>query len=228
MSLQMKDDPSGEEEGNKLSLKLLVLGDSKIGKTSILERYVNKTFKDNYLVTIVMDIRIKRLQINNNNLNIHITDTAGQERFRSISKMQYNRTHGILIGFALNDRKTFESITYWVEQIYTNRGNNSEIGLVLFGNKCDDKENIEVTDEEINDIKTKYKLQYFSTSAKENIDVQNLFEYLIKETLAKKGLLKNFGIKDNTPFDEIIINEREKENIRHKKPAPKKKKKSFC
>jgi len=228
MSIQMKDEPSEEDEGNKLSLKLLVLGDSKIGKTSILERYVNKTFKDNYLVTIGMDIRIKRLQINNTNVNIHITDTAGQERFRSISKMQYNRTHGILIGFALNDRKTFESVTYWVEQIYTNRGNNSEIGLVLFGNKCDDKDNIEVTEEEINDIKTKYKLQYFSTSAKDNINVQSLFEYLIKETLSKKGLFKNLGIKDNTPFDKIIINEREKENTKPKKLAPKKKKKTFC
>ena len=228
MSFQMKDDSSGEDEGNKLSIKLLILGDSKIGKTSILERYVNQIFKDNYLVTIGMDIRIKRLQINNKNLNVHITDTAGQERFRSISKMQYNRTHGILIGFALNDRKTFESITYWVEQIYANRGNNSEIGLVLFGNKCDDKDNIEVTEQEINDIKTKYKLVYFETSAKENINVQNLFEYIIKETLIKKGLLKNFGIKDGTPFDEIIINEREKEDIKPKKPAPKKIKKTFC
>ena len=225
----MKDESSGEDEGNKLSLKFLVLGDSKIGKTSILERYVNKTFKDNYLVTIGMDIRIKRLKINNNNINIHITDTAGQERFRSISRMQYNRTNGILIGFALNDRKTFESISYWVEQIFTNRGNSSEIGLVLFGNKCDDKDNIEVTKEEINDIQTKYKLQYFETSAKENINVQNLFDYLIKETLSKKGLLKNLGIKDNTPFDEIIINEREKESIKPKKPAPiKKKKTTFC
>ena len=202
MSIQMNDN----SQSQKISLKFLTLGDSKIGKTSILERYVNKTFKDNYLVTIGMDIRIKRLTINDNNIDIHVTDTAGQERFRSISKMSYKRSDGILVGFALNDQKTFESISYWIEQIYENKGKNSDVSVVLFGNKCDDKENIVVKEEEINKIKNKYNLQYFETSAKENINVKELFEHLIRITIVNKGLLKNFGLNENASIDNNITN----------------------
>ena len=224
MSIQMNDN----SQSQKISLKFLTLGDSKIGKTSILERYVNKTFKDNYLVTIGMDIRIKRLTINDNNIDIHVTDTAGQERFRSISKMSYKRSDGILVGFALNDQKTFESISYWIEQIYENKGKNSDVSVVLFGNKCDDKENIVVKKEEINRIKNKYNLQYFETSAKENINVKELFEHLIRITIVNKGLLKNFGLNENASIDEIIITERENQNYKAEKIQKKKKKKTFC
>ena len=215
-------------QSQKISLKFLTLGDSKIGKTSILERYVNKTFKDNYLVTIGMDIRIKRLTINNNNIDIHVTDTAGQERFRSISKMSYKRSDGILVGFALNDEKTFESISYWIEQIYENKGKNSDVSVVLFGNKCDDKEHIVVKEEKINKIKNQYNLQYFETSAKENINVKELFEHLIRITIVNKGLLKNFGPNENASIDEIIITERENQNYKAEKIQKKKKKKTFC
>ena len=227
MSVQIRD---SNNQFDKLSLKFLTLGDSKIGKTSILERYVNKSFKENYLVTIGMDIRIKRLTINNNNIDIHITDTAGQERFRSISKMSYKRSDGILVGFALNDSKTFESISYWIEQIYENKGKNSDVSVVLFGNKCDDKKNIVVKEEEINKIKNKYGLKYFETSAKENINIQELFEYLVKITIINKGLLKNFGLKDNATINDIIISEREKENqsIKPEKNKNKKKQKKCC
>ena len=224
MSIQMNDN----SQSQKISLKFLTLGDSKIGKTSILERYVNKTFKDNYLVTIGMDIRIKRLTINDNNIDIHVTDTAGQERFRSISKMSYKRSDGILVGFALNDEKTFESISYWIEQIYENKGKNSDVSVVLFGNKCDDKENIVVKEEEINKIKNKYNLQYFETSAKENINVKELFEHLIRITIVNKGLLKNFGLKENASIDEIIITERENQHYKAEKIPKKQKKKTFC
>ena len=215
-------------QSQKISLKFLTLGDSKIGKTSILERYVNKTFKDNYLVTIGMDIRIKRLTINDNNIDIHVTDTAGQERFRSISKMSYKRSDGILVGFALNDEKTFESVSYWIDQIYENKGKNSDVSVVLFGNKCDDKEHIVVKEEEINKIKNQYNLQYFETSAKENINVKELFEHLIKITIVNKGLLKNFGLKENASIDEIIITERENQNYKAEKIHKRQKKKKIC
>ena len=224
MSIQMKDNSPGQ----KISIKLLTLGDSKIGKTSILERYVNRVFKENYLVTIGMDIRVKRLVINNTNVDIYITDTAGEERFRSISKMSYKSADGILIGFALNDKKTFESVSYWVEQIYENKSKNPDVGLILFGNKCDDKDNITVKEEDINNIKTQYGFNYFNTSAKENINVQELFEYLIKETIVKKGLLKDIGLNENASFDEIIIKDREVENTKPEKIKKVQKKKKCC
>ena len=166
--------------GTNLSYKFLVLGDQMIGKTSVLERYVNNTFKSNYLTTIGMDKRFKRLEINNTDVDVFITDTAGEERFRSLTKMFYKGADGIFVGFSLVEPKTLESIDYWISQINENTSKDYPISLVLFGNKCDDKDHIQVKQEDIDAIKKKYDLTYFETSAKENINIQNLFEYLIK------------------------------------------------
>ena len=95
-----------------------------------------------------MNIRIKRLSVNNNDVDIKILDTAREERIPSISKMQNKDKDGILIRFALNDRKTFKSISYWIKQFFENKGKNSNVSLVIFGKKFDDKNNIVVKEEE--------------------------------------------------------------------------------
>ena len=212
--------------GSNLSYKFLVLGDQMVGKTSVLERYVNNTFKANYLTTIGMDKRFKRLEINNTDVDVFITDTAGEERFRSLTKMFYKGADGIFVGFSLLDPKTLESIDYWIQQINENCSKEYPISLVLFGNKCDDKENIKVKQEEIDAIKNKYDLTYFETSAKDNINIQNLFEYLIKTTIKKRGNLKNIGLPEDASLDDIKITIKENQKLETKIQRPKKKK--FC
>ena len=126
----------GEQQGRAIQFKFLVLGEGRIGKTCLIERYVNRTFKGNYIATIGMDIRIKRLEINNSDVNISITDTAGQERFRSITKMFYKGADGILVGFDLTEPNTLEQVNYWIQQIEANGSKEYPISLILFGNKC--------------------------------------------------------------------------------------------
>ena len=224
MSIKMKKDSSGET----LSYKFLVLGDSMVGKSSIIGRYINKTFNDNYLCTIGMDKRYKKLKINNKDVDIFITDTAGQERFRALTKMFYKGSDGIFIGFSLTDKKSFESINYWIQQIYENCDNESPLCLVLFGNKCDDKENIVVSSADIDKLKKQYNIPYFETSAKDGINVQSMFEYLTKLTIVKKGNLKNVGLSEKNSIDDIIINEKENQKMEVKKIKHKKKKSKFC
>ena len=166
MALKQKESFSGN-----ITYKFLVLGDQMVGKTSVLERYINRTFKSNYLLTIGMDKRFKRLEINNVDVDIHITDTAGQERFRSLTKMFYKGADGILIGFSLTDSKSLQSINYWINEINENCSKDYPISLVLFGNKCDDKQNFQVSKEEIDKIVNEYKLTYFETSTKDNINI---------------------------------------------------------
>ena len=198
-----------------------------VGKTSILERYVNNNFKPNYITTIGMDKRFKRLEINNKDVDVFFTDTAGEERFRSLTKMFYKDADGIFIGFSLTEEKTLKSINYWVEQIEQNcNKKGKELSLVLFGNKCDDKDNIQVKKEDIDEIKEKYKLAYFETSAKDNINIQNLFEFLIKSTIINKRDLKSIGLPENATLDDIKINIKENQNLEVVKI--KKKKKRFC
>ncbi len=209
-----------------LSYKFLVLGDQMVGKTSILERYINNSFKSNYILTIGMDKRVKRLEINKTDVDISITDTAGQERFRSLTKMFYKGADGILVGFSLTEAKTLESVNYWINEINQNCSKEYPISLVLFGNKCDDKENIEVKQEAIDEIINKYNLTYFETSAKDNINIQNIFEYLTKITIIKRKNLQNIGLSDNASFDDIVIKEKENQKLEVK--ITKQKKKKFC
>ena len=175
-----------------------------------------------------MDKRYKKLKINNKDVDIFITDTAGQERFRALTKMFYKGSDGIFIGFSLTDKKSFESINYWIQQIYENCDNESPLCLVLFGNKCDDKENIVVSSADIDKLKKQYNISYFETSAKDGINVQSMFEYLIKLTIVKKGNLKNIGLSEKNSIDDIIINEKENQKMEVKKIKHKKKKSKFC
>ena len=217
----------GETLGKTIQFKFLVLGEQRIGKTSIIERYVNRCFKGNYIATIGMDIRMKRLEINKNDVNISITDTAGQERFRSLTKMFYKGADGILVGFDLTTPETLEQVNYWIQQIEMNGSKEYPISIVLFGNKCDDKENIKVKEEDIQKMKDKYKLSYFETSAKDGTNIQNIFEQLTKMTLKTRGLLSKIGLPEDIPLENINIIEKENQKIEVVK-QPKKKKKKFC
>ena len=219
-----------DSNGNKISYNFLILGDKMVGKTSILERYVNNSFNPNYITTIGMDKRIKRIEVNNHDITIYVTDTAGQERFRSLSKSFYKQADAILIGFSLTEKTSLNNINYWFEEINNNIGKDAPLGLVLFGNKCDDKINMQVRQEDITPIINKYNLTYFETSAKNNIHIQELFVYLIKATIIKKGHLKRIGLDEKSTFDDIHINIKENQmlEVKKKKVSKKKKKKKFC
>ena len=212
----------GQQKDKAQRIKFLVLGESTIGKSCLIERYINNTFKENYIATIGMDIRQKRLDINNIDVFLTINDTAGQERFRSLTKMVYKNTDGILVGFDLTNPKTLEQVEFWINQIESNKTKDSSISLVLFGNKCDMKEEIQVKEEDIEKIKEKYNLRYYETSAKDGTNVQNIFEYLAKIVLKSRGFLENVNI------DEINVEEKELQKIETKKPNKKNvKKKCF-
>ena len=216
------------EQGKSLQLKILVLGEGRIGKTCLIERYVNRTFKENYIATIGMDIRNKKLEINKRDFNITINDTAGQERFRSLTKMFYKGADGILVGFDLTEPKTLQLVDFWIQEIEINKSKEHPISLVLFGNKCDDKENIKVKQEDIKKMQEKHKLEYFETSAKDGTNVRTIFEHLTKITLKSRGFLTKIGLPEDTPLEEINIIEKEDHKIEVGKKTHKKKKKGFC
>ena len=215
----------GENQEKSLYFKFLLLGEDSIGKSSIIERYINNSFKDSYLATIGMDIRKKRLEINNYDIDIIIYDTAGQERFRSLTKMFYKGSDGILLGFDLTNKKTFDQLGYWINQIEANKSRDFPLSIVLFGNKCDRKEDIEIKEDDIQSMKKKYNIEYFSTSAKDGTNVQNAFEYLVKKTIKDRGLLKTIGLSPDISFDDIIIKVKEVQTLGKKSISKRRKKK---
>lgn len=100
-----------------ITLKYLVVGDSGVGKTSLLVRYCEDSFQADYLSTIGVDFKIKRIEINNCQITLNIWDTAGQERFRNITKSFYKGAHGIILTYSITDPVSFNHIESWIDQI---------------------------------------------------------------------------------------------------------------
>ena len=153
-----------------VALKIIILGASTVGKTSIFLRYFDNEFKHSSLTTMGVDFRTKFFKFENTKIKINYIDTAGQEKFKSISENYLKGTDGVLLVFDLTNKETLELVNYWSEFIKKN--NRDNIGLILFGNKSDLNQNRDVTYEEGKQLGDKLGCKYFEGSAKtgENID----------------------------------------------------------
>ena len=169
----------GEEDSYPI-YKILLLGDSSVGKSCILLRYCDDTFQDVHLATIGLDFRLKTVNLEENKkVKLQIWDTAGQDRFRAITKNYYRGSNGIILIFDVTDRASFEHIKNWIEQIKEEAQEN--IIIYLVGNKIDCKETRVVTTEEGKKIAEEFGLKYFETSAKTKENIDSTFLELVKE-----------------------------------------------
>ena len=158
-------------------VKIGLLGDEKVGKTSICHSFVNLDLPEDYITTIGCEKFEKKELLNNGKeVRLIIWDSGGQERFRSSIISTLRHVEEIIIVFDVTNRKSFDDIENWLE-IIKERFNDPVI--ILFGNKVDvKKEEWKVTEEEINLFCTKKKLKYFGTSAKNNNGIKEGFSYL--------------------------------------------------
>ena len=158
-------------------VKIGLLGDEKVGKTSICHSFVNLDLPEDYITTIGYEKFEKKELLNNGKeVRLIIWDSGGQERFRSSIISTLRHVEEIIIVFDVTNRKSFDDIENWLE-IIKERFNDPVI--ILFGNKVDvKKEEWKVTEEEINLFCKKKKLKYFGTSAKNNNGIKEGFSYL--------------------------------------------------
>lgn len=171
--------------------KILTIGESGVGKTCILRRFVENKFLKNHLATIGIDFKTKNIEVDGTPIKLKIWDTAGQERFRNITNQYYKGADGIILVFDVTEQKSFEKIKEWMSQIRANT-QADQIGLVLLGNKCDiEPRAISPSDgkalgEELG------KVEYYETSALNGSGITKAFEFLAKNILEKKKIdLKN-------------------------------------
>jgi Ras-related protein Rab-18 len=173
--------------------KIIMIGDTSVGKTSLMRRYIEGIYNEKTLSTIGIELFKKEVSIQNKNYVMKIWDTCGQERFRAISKNYYHNADGIMLVFDINFRKSFDNLSGWIGSIYQNTSKDTP--LIIVASKCD-LEHL-VTDQEIEEYSTKNKVKVFKTSSKDNINVEATFLYLGEEII-KKGLIKikNAELKD--------------------------------
>ena len=167
-------------EDYDVKLKIMVLGESMVGKTCLITRYTNDKFGGRYLCTVGIDFQKKKIIKNNKTVLLQIWDTAGQERFRNVTKNYFHTSQGFVLAYDINNKESFDKVQYWVEEMKTNA--DEKIKCVLIGTKCDlDKR--EVSEEEGKELGEKYGYKFLETSAKENINIDETFETLVSEIL---------------------------------------------
>jgi len=160
--------------------KILMLGDSGSGKTSILIRYTNDIFTPTFITTIGIDFKIKIIKIEDKILKLQIWDTAGQERFRSITESYYRGACAIVLLYDVTNRQTFLNIKNWMESISKNVSSKTKV--VLVGNKIDvDKSLITVSTEEGKELSKQYKIPFFECSARKDINIKEIFETIARQ-----------------------------------------------
>jgi len=173
--------------------KLLIIGDSNVGKQPFLSRFIDDSFTATYFPTVGLDVKVKIINFQNKNVKLQIWDTAGEERFRTVTKTYYKGSHGIILMYDVTDQNSFKNIRNWMKQIEANA--DKSVRKVLVGHKCDEPNRV-VTEEEGKKFAEEFNMGFFESSAKSNKNVNEVFYYLVKEIFIEKGIFEDEeGIK---------------------------------
>ena len=154
-------------------LKYIIIGDAAVGKSNLLLRYVHCQFKPEYQLTIGVEFGAKNIEISSKLFRIQIWDTAGQENFRSITRAYYKNSVCALVVYDISSRDSFNNVMSWIEDCKNQSP--KTIFMVLVGNKCDLEDKRQVSYEEGKELADKNQLLFFESSAKDGINVDEIF-----------------------------------------------------
>jgi len=180
-----------------LQYKLLFLGDTSVGKTSLLIRYIDNKFDEESLATLGVDVRYKFVTLENKKIRVDIWDTAGQERFKNITKNYFRGAHGIILVYDITKKATFDVLKTWL--IAAQNSVPPETEMIVVGNKIDLKDKREVDFKFLKEFGLKHKIDFFETSAKTGEGVEEIFTCLINKLFMNKNIGKIPNNDDENP-----------------------------
>ena len=202
---------------NLINYKIIIVGDSGVGKTCILMRAVNNRFTESYQATIGFEFLLMYFQINNIKIKLQIWDTCGQEIYRSLIQGFYRNTTACILTYSKTNRASFENLSTWLKDLKNNTG--LDMPIFLIGNKCDeDNSKIVVSKEEAEEFSKQYNLKYFcEVSAKTGYKINETFDEVAR-TVYKLHYLKG----DKKPkLNKMTLNKKE-DNDEDNKPKKRK------
>ena len=163
-------------------MKFIIIGDSGVGKTCFLMRFADDSFTTSHISTIGIDFKIKPIVIDGKNIKLQIWDTAGQDRFRTITQTYYKGAMGVILAYDCTDENSFNNVRSWMKQLEAHA--TPGVSKVLVGNKSDSP-NKKISPSRGQALADEYHIKFFDASAKNNINVKETFYYLAKEVKDK-------------------------------------------
>ena len=177
-----------------LLFRLVMIGDSGVGKTALLLRFADNTFDHSFISTIGIDFRIKTITLEGKRVKLQVWDTAGQEQFHSVASSYFRNAHGILLVYDVTSAQSFLQMSRWIERV--SRIASPTVKMVLIGNKCDREESIRVIDKSKGEMLAKeLDIPFLETSAKNDYNVDVMFE------LVTMMILETMTTKDQEPVN---------------------------
>mmetsp|Transcript_42640 Transcript_42640/g.49376 ORF Transcript_42640/g.49376 Transcript_42640/m.49376 type:complete len:214 (+) Transcript_42640:70-711(+) len=184
-----------------ICVKTILIGDSGVGKSSLLYRFTDQDWNPHYIATIGVDFKVLTFERNGKVVKLQLWDTAGQERFRTITHTYYRGANGVMLVFDVTNRETFDNISTWLNDVRKYAVDGTPIALI--GNKADClPSQREVAKEEAEMLAEKLQCKYFETSARENSNVDEAFNHIVDTCVSRRSVmpLARDGVKLSLPL----------------------------
>ena len=200
--------------GYDMIFKVVLIGDTSVGKTNMLSKYLSNEFDPDSKATVGVEFGTRNFQIENNKIKVQIWDTAGQERYRSITNAYYKGAKGSLLVYDITNPKTFENVEKWLEQAKKEAG--KDVSVILVGNKCDLEDARKITKEQGEEKAKTLNVPFFETSALSRGNIDEIFMELLN------NIYDRTGGKNEDEDDIEIIKENDKAvSLNNDEPAKK-------
>ena len=159
--------------------KILLIGNSAVGKSSLLLRFSDNVFNESFLPTIGVDFKIRTFELQGKTVKLQIWDTAGQERFKTITSSYYKGAHGIILVYDITDKASFKDLENWLYEVESHADDN--VVQLVVGNKKDLENDRQVSTQEGQEYADSLGFKFLETSAKESVNVDQAFITMTKE-----------------------------------------------
>jgi len=182
-----------------LTLKLLVVGDSSVGKTNFVMRLINNEFSKNYMTTSGIDLKTTDIEIKNKKIHIQLWDTAGQEKYKAITKNLFLKVMGALIIYDITNEASYNNLKSWVKLIKEECGKHMQ--LIILGNKSDLNDQRKISKDEAINYAKEQNIEYIETSSKTGENVKKAVTMICENILENKELNDSSSfVLDNSSF----------------------------
>lgn len=199
---------------NNDKYKIILVGDTGVGKTAIVNRFIDNVFKKDHNCTIGVEFFVKSVNFDNNVMNLLIWDTCGQERYRTITKQYYRNVAGCMVVFDISKKNTFDNLKYWMKDVLDN---GIEINtIILVGNKLDLNNEREVSEKDVEELVSQKNIKYIEVSAKTGANIQLCFQEIAKKIFIHKESENSIKVTNHMNDQSItlcdVVYEKDKRN----------------